>query len=102
VLLGLRFSDQLADVLFEEVLGMEESSTYRAIVRRGRAEEALRMLFLLGETRFGPPDPATRAALEETTDIAQLEAFAVRLVSVDSWQKLLEPRRRNGRRKAGS
>src|SRR2546429_55453 len=30
VLLGLRYSDEVAHALFEEVLGMEESSTYQA------------------------------------------------------------------------
>lgn len=102
VLLGLRYSNQLADALFEEVLGMEQSTTYQAIIRRGRAEEARRVLFLLGESKFGPPDPAARAALEATTDLAQLEALAVRLMTADSWQKLLASRRRNGRRKSRS
>jgi hypothetical protein len=87
---------------------MEESATYRAIVRRGReegraegrAQEALHMLLLQGETKFGPPDPATRAALEALTDLGQLEALGVRLLSAESWQELVTPRRRNGRRKA--
>ncbi len=39
VLLGLRYSDQLANALFEEVLGMEQSSTYQFIVRRERVGE---------------------------------------------------------------
>jgi hypothetical protein len=102
VLLGLRYSDEFANALFQEVLGMEQSTTYQAIVRRGRVEEALRIPLLVGETRFGPPDAATRAALEATTDVAQLEALIVHLVSVNSWQELLTPRRRNGRRNAGS
>jgi len=102
VLLGLRYSDQLANALFEEVLRMEESSTYRAIARRERAEEARRILFVLGDKKFGPPDPVTCAALEATTDLAQLEGLTVRLLSADSWQKLLATRRRNGRRKTGS
>ena len=42
VLLGLRYTDEFADALFEEVLGMEESSTYRAIVRREGQEAAVR------------------------------------------------------------
>jgi predicted transposase YdaD len=107
VLLGLRYSDAFAHALFEEVLGMEQSATYRAIVRRGReegraegrAEEARRMLLLLGEAKFGPPDAATRAALEAMTDLAHLEALGVRLVGAGSWQEVLTPRRRNGRRK---
>lgn len=38
-LLGLRYSDAFADLLFQEVLGMEESTTYQAIVRKGRLAE---------------------------------------------------------------
>jgi predicted transposase YdaD len=109
VLLGLRYSDEFAHALFEEVLGMEQSATYQAIVRRGReegrAEGERRLLLLQGETKFGAPDAATRAVLEATTELAQLEALGVRLVSAGSWQELLAapaPRRRNGRRKAGS
>lgn len=108
VLLGLRYSDELADVLFEEVLGMEESATYQAIVRRGReqgrVEEARRVLLIGGETKFGPPDAATRAALEAINDLGQLEALVVRLLSVDSWQALMpprDPRRRGGHRRTG-
>jgi predicted transposase YdaD len=110
VLLGLRYSNEFAHALFEEVLGMEESATYQAIVRRGReegrAEEARRMLLLLlGETKFGPPDDVARAALESIGDLARLEALGVRFVNADSWQELLTPpapRRRNGRRRSGS
>jgi hypothetical protein len=103
VLLGLRYSDELAHALFEEVLGMEQSATYQAIVRRGRAEEARRMLLLQGEAKFGPPDAATHAALESLGDLAQLEALGVRLLSAGSWQELLPPqaqRRRNARRRS--
>src|SRR5262249_50780074 len=38
VLVGLRYSADFAHALFEEVLGMEESATYQAIVRRGREQ----------------------------------------------------------------
>jgi hypothetical protein len=102
--LGLRYSDELAHALFEEVLGMEESATYRAIVRRERAEEARHVLLLLGETKFGPPDAPTRGAIEAMNDLPGLEALAVRLLSAASWQKLLAaPRqRRTSRRRAGN
>jgi hypothetical protein len=86
---------------------MEQSATYQAIVRRGReegrAEEARRLLLLQGETKLGPPDPAALAAIEGTDDLAQLEAWAVRLMRAGSWQELLAPpapRRRNGRRRS--
>jgi predicted transposase YdaD len=106
VLLGLRYSEQFAHALFEEVLGMEESVTYQAIVRKGReqgrVEEARRFLLLLGESRFGSPDAATRAALESIDDPGRLEELGMRLMSAGSWQELLPPqsqRRRNSRRK---
>jgi hypothetical protein len=96
---------------------MEESTTYQGIVRRGReerrevgraegrAEEARRMLLLLGETKFGPADAATRSALENISDLARLEELGQRLMNVSSWQELLPPpsrRRRKGRNDSGS
>ena len=103
VLLGLRYSDEFAHALFEEVLGMEQSATYQAIVRRGRAQGERRLLLLQGETKFGPPDVAVRAALESIDDLARLEKLGVRLMSAASWQELLPAqgqRRRNGRRRS--
>jgi predicted transposase YdaD len=89
LLVGLRYSEKLADVLFEGILEMEQSSTYQALVRRSRAEEARRMLLLQGETKFGPPDAATRAALESLDDLARLEELGVRLMIASTWQELL-------------
>lgn len=107
VLLGLRYSDEFANALFQEVLGMEESTTYQAIVRKGRelgrTEEARRMLLLQGESRFGRADVSARTALESIADLAQLEELGVRLMHAGSWQDLFPPqvqRRRTGRRKA--
>jgi hypothetical protein len=109
VLLGLRYSDEFANALFAEVLGMEESATYKAIVRRGReqgrTEEARRIMLLQGDTKFGPPAAAVRAAIETIDDAERLEELGVRLLSAGSWQELLPtqtPRRRNCRRKAKS
>jgi predicted transposase YdaD len=111
VLLGLRYSREFAQALFQEVLGMKESITYQAIVsegreegrEEGRAEEARRLLQLQGQTKFGPPDAAVRAAIESISDLQQLEELGVRLISAASWQELLPvpaKRRRNGRRSA--
>jgi predicted transposase YdaD len=107
VLLGLRYSDEMAHALFGEIVGMEESSTYQAIVRRGREqariEEAREVVLLQGEVKFGPPDGATRAALNAMNDLGQLHEMAVRLVNAASWQELIPlPRRRNGRRRTSS
>src|SRR5262249_2384411 len=103
VLLGLRYSEEFAHALFEEVLGMEQSATYQAIVRRGQAEGMRHLLMLQGEAKFGPPDAAARAAIEGIGDVAQLDELGVRLMSAGSWQELLLPpvqRRRNGRRRS--
>src|SRR5262249_2089876 len=100
VLLGLRYSREFAYALFQEVLGMEESVTYQAIVQKGReegrAQEARHILLLQGETKFGPPDARTRGAIEAINDLQRLEELGVRLLSTDSWQELLalpRPRR---------
>jgi hypothetical protein len=84
---------------------MDQSETYLAIVRRGRIEEAQRILLLLGEIRFGPPDAATRAAVESLNDLPRLEALVGRLISPNSWRELLPPpaqRRRNGFRRSSA
>jgi predicted transposase YdaD len=117
VLLGVRYSDDFAAALFEEVLGMEESTTYQAIIRRGeaigeargqaagraegRAEEARRMLLLLGQDKFGPPDAATLVAVQAITDIERLEALGRQVRQAETWQQLLPPPapRRRARRK---
>lgn len=105
VLLGLRYSDETANALFEEVLGMEQSATYRAIVSKGREEGRTegerRLLLLQGEAKFGPPNAVARAAIESIDDLGRLDELGVRLISAGSWQELLAlpaQRRRNGRR----
>jgi hypothetical protein len=98
--LPLRYSDEIAHALFGEVVGMEESSTFQAIVRKGRAEEARAVVFLQGETKFGAPDEDTRSAINAMSDLGQLHGLLVRLVTAASWQELVPlPRRRNPRRR---
>ncbi len=57
---------------------------------------------LQGEAKFGPPDDATRAAINAMSDLERLDELAVRLMNAASWQELVPvPRRRNGRRRPG-
>jgi hypothetical protein len=70
-------------------MAMNESSTYQYILDEGRVEGARRMLFILGEKRFGAPDTQTQAALNAVTSPQQLEQLAARLLEVESWQELL-------------
>jgi hypothetical protein len=76
---------------------MKESSTYQAILEEGRVEgrtegaiaEARKMLRLLGEDAFGPPDARTAASIEQLDDLPRLEELLVRLRTAGSWQELL-------------
>src|SRR5947209_7836756 len=72
------------------VSAMEESVSYQAIIRKGEATEARKILLLMGRSRFGDPSPEMVAALEAITDVNRLEELTVRLLQVSSWQELLE------------
>src|SRR5262249_38796071 len=117
LLLGLRYAPEMADVLLQGVVTMEESTTYQAILARGRDQGraeglaegraeglvlgARRALLHLGQRNLGPVDKATRDALEAINDVQDLDQLLDRLNEVSSWSELLggtRPRRRNGRR----
>jgi predicted transposase YdaD len=99
VLAGLRVTPEVAGRLFQGVRAMKESSTYQAILAEGRTEgrlegriEALKNTLLrLGRHRFrSPPDDAVQAAIQAITDEGRLERMTERLLTVSSWQELLE------------
>lgn len=112
VLLGLRYSGDVARVLLQRMVSMKESVTYQAIVEEGRVEglakgraegavdEAKRLLFLGGETRFGSPPPEIAMMIHGIGDLPCLEAMYRRLFQAQSWDELLgrrKPRRLSGR-----
>jgi hypothetical protein len=72
---------------------MRESSVYEGLLQeglaKGRAQEAKRILHRFGESRLGPPDPASQAALEAVEDVERLEALLDRVLSASSWEDLL-------------
>jgi predicted transposase YdaD len=108
LLMGLRYSDEVASQLLEGVQTMKESTTYQAILREGRNEgliegrnegliegsirEAQRLLMLLGEDRFGAPDEAARAAINAIRDLEHLERITRRTrdANIPDWQGLLD------------
>ena len=111
VLMGMRYQYAVVDQLLQGVLGMEESTTYQAIVRKGVAEglakgelkEARKMLLRLGQSHFqteAPPDVQSR--VEAMQDLNQLEQLILRVTQVHSWDELLPlpkpPRRKSSRR----
>ena len=109
VLLGLRYSEEVANVLLRGVLHMKESVTYQAIVREGMAEgmaegavqEARKALILVGSKFLGKPDKATTVAINAIADVPQLEDLLCRAIDVASWQELLGPSGRRPRKGRG-
>ena len=95
ILLGLRYSPALATQLFRGVMSMKESSTYQAILEEGRNEgaltEAKKMLHLLGEEAFGPPDARIAALIERLNDLVELEDVLKRIRTAGSWRELFGP-----------
>ncbi len=73
------------------------SSTYQAILKKGRAEglaevraeEARRILKRLGTRRFGIPDAEVDSAINALTDLAVLEGLIDQIAEASSWNQLL-------------
>ena len=72
---------------------MQDSATYQRVLLRGRTEgrteEAKRLLLLLGDQRFGPPDDRSRHALAALTDLERIERITTRLLQAENWDDLL-------------
>jgi predicted transposase YdaD len=105
LLLGLRFSPEMAAQLFRGVLSMKESSTYQAILEEGRTEGAVaelkKMVRRLGDEAFGPPDSRAATAIERLDDLPRLEEMLNRVRTAGGWPELLgrpPSARRGGRR----
>jgi hypothetical protein len=87
-ILGELAPDQTAADSFAQFA--DGSPAYQAILDEGRAQEAKRIVLLLGSQRFGPPSAPLRAALEAVSDLSQIEDVARRLLDAPSWDKLLD------------
>jgi predicted transposase YdaD len=99
VLMGLRFEQAFTDKLLGEVLGMEESVTYQAIVAKGRqqgieigrVQEARANLLRLGREQFQlAAPPRIRRQLSKIEDRARLEELLTRVLRASSWEELME------------
>jgi hypothetical protein len=93
-LLGLRLPRDMAQRVLQGVRGMpvdmRESDTYLAIMDEGREAEAKKLILLMGQERFGPPEDAVRTRLQAITNMDRLERLGVQLLRVSSWQELLD------------
>jgi hypothetical protein len=89
ILSGLRHDPKSIERAYRGIHQMEESSTYRLIIDKGRAQEAQRILFNLGTPRLGDPQPAIRQRIERMSNVEKLEAMIGRIYTVQSWRELL-------------
>jgi hypothetical protein len=101
-LMGLRYYQAIIKTLLQGVVRMKESVTYQAILEKGAAKEARKILLLLGQDQLGEPSENVRATVEAITDVDRLNDLIVRLKPAASWQELMglpDSRRRSPRRK---
>ena len=115
LLMGVRYRANLATQMLKGVWNMRESSTYQALISKGRRKgrregleeglekglekglaegrrvEARRVLLRQGSLRFGAPDAAVVAAIEAIDDVDRLESLTDRLVdaATGDWNDLL-------------
>jgi hypothetical protein len=93
ILMGLRYSGEMASHLLRGVIAMEESTTYQMIIdegrMRGRLETLRGTLIRLGARMLGAPDETTRAVVQAITDADRLDALTLRLADVKTWAELL-------------
>jgi hypothetical protein len=95
LIMGMRFSDELIEKLLEGVQAVKDSTTYQKILRDGEAkghiEEARRIVLRLGTKRFGAPEAAVLAVLDDIRALDRLEELSDRILDADvlDWNRLL-------------
>jgi len=93
ILLKLRYGMDTTNDLLDRIPGIRELDIFKRFAdeghAKGRREEAVRSLGLMGRKKFGPPTAAHEAALAAVTDITQLEVLQMKLLDVNTWDELL-------------
>ncbi len=93
LLIGLRYSPEVAQMIESYSRALRESSIYQKILEEGRAEgradEAHRILVRLGTRRLKRPHARTRVALAAIDDAEHLERMAERVLDATSWADVL-------------
>ena len=102
--MGLRYSEEKVDSIIEEasamllgIRGIEESSVYQGILKKGEAigeakgaaKEARTILLRQGSKRLGLPDERTSERIAEITELDRLHVLLDRILDVSSWDELL-------------
>jgi hypothetical protein len=71
---------------------VEESTTYQYIIEQGELRESRRMLLKMGAVKFGAPTKKVKVAIWELENLSRLRRMAVRLLTANSWNEVLETR----------
>jgi hypothetical protein len=90
LLTGLRVRRDVAVRIFRGVRAMEESDTYLMILDQGQEKATRADILVVGEERFGPPQPEVQALLAGVTDLDRLKRMLRRAVKAANWQEILE------------
>jgi predicted transposase YdaD len=102
VLMGLRYSEEKVESIIKGVSamlfgirGIEESSVYQGILRKGEAkgaiEEARKTLLRQGRKKLGPPGEKIKEEINALTDLDRLHDLTDRILDVSTWDELLAP-----------
>jgi hypothetical protein len=98
ILMGLRYSDEETAEMIQGVFhmlygirGIEESSVYQGILKKGRADHARTILTRHGTKKFGPPDEQAQARIAAIADTDRLDELVDLVLDVASWDELLGP-----------
>jgi hypothetical protein len=96
ILMGLRYEPGFIEHLLKGVTGMEESSTYQLLLRRGEErgleqgrERLASSLYHLGTRRFGEPSARVCGVIDAEHDLDRLTRMLDRILDVESWRDLL-------------
>jgi hypothetical protein len=107
ILMGLRYREEQVIAFIEGVSamlfgieGIEESSVYQGILRKGEAqgaiqgalEEARKNLLRLGSKKLGPPGERIAAELIAIGDLDRLHELIDRILDVSTWDELFVSR----------
>jgi predicted transposase YdaD len=92
ILTGMYLPQEAIDHLFQGVTAMQESSTYRGLIRRGKMEGVRTIILRQGTQKFGTPSEEVKSAVEAIHSLPRLERLSDRILTADSWDELLATR----------
>ncbi len=89
ILSGLRYEKEIIQLVMRKVMNMvdlEESSTYRAMVAKTLRSSIVR----LGRLKFGEPQEDVTMQLASISELERLRRILDNTIVADSWQQILE------------